>query len=171
VQLHALIGEDFADEQPAVALPRLALAAQQRDSTFATSRQQALYGSSKRGLLGYAVVARVTLLVVVLLPRRPPAKLLSQKEISHSYPTESDIQQLAVELRRNARVGIGADVHDELDPLTPQELREALKRVIRMTDGPDDRHSPHKFRVSRLTDMASDSQPRESRRPRARSHR
>ncbi len=65
-------------------LPRLALAAKQRDPMLPAAAQKTLHGHAERRLLGHAVIASVTLLVVVLLVRRPPAQLLTKKEVAHT---------------------------------------------------------------------------------------
>jgi hypothetical protein len=67
-ELHSAIGQHLADEQPAMALARLALAAQQRDPVLATADQQAPNGHLKSGLLCHAVIASTAMLVVMLLP-------------------------------------------------------------------------------------------------------
>jgi hypothetical protein len=67
-ELHSVIGQDLADEQPAMALTRLALAAQQRDPVLATADQQAPHGRLESGLLCHAVIASTAMLVVMLLP-------------------------------------------------------------------------------------------------------
>jgi hypothetical protein len=68
MELHPVVGQHLAYEQPAVALLRLTLAAQQGDPMLPTAAQQALHGRPKRWLFCHAVIARATLLVVMLLP-------------------------------------------------------------------------------------------------------
>jgi len=67
-ELYPMVSQHLADEQPAVALARLALAAQQRDPRLPSTAQQTLNGRLKLSLLSHAVIASVTMLVVMLLP-------------------------------------------------------------------------------------------------------
>ncbi len=66
-ELHSVVSQDLADEQAAVALAWLALAAKQRDPMLSSTAQEALKGRLEPWLLGHAVVASVAILVVMLL--------------------------------------------------------------------------------------------------------
>jgi hypothetical protein len=84
-QLHSAVSEHLADEQPAVALSWLALAAHQGDSMFLTALQQALDRRLKSGHLRHQVIAGATLLVVMLVERWPASKLISEEEVASSH--------------------------------------------------------------------------------------
>jgi hypothetical protein len=138
-ELHPVICQNLADEQAAMALLRLALAAKKRDAMLPTTAQQTLNGHPERGLLGHAVIASAAMLVVICFSRWPTAELLSEEEVAHASFAESHIQLLAVELRRDARVWVRAHVHHDFDALGAQELGKPLECVVRMSDRPDSR--------------------------------
>ncbi len=77
-----MVGQYLAYEQAAMTFPRLALAAEQCDPMLPAAAQKTLHGYTERRLLGHAVIASVTLLVVVLLVCRPPAQRLTKKEVA-----------------------------------------------------------------------------------------
>ena len=66
-ELHPVVSQDLADQQPAVALAWLALAAKQRDPMLPSTAQEALKGRLEPCLLGHAVLTSVAILVVMLL--------------------------------------------------------------------------------------------------------
>jgi len=136
---HPVVSQDLADEQPAVTLLWLALAAQQRDPMLSSTAQEALNRHLEPWLLGHAVVASVAVLVVMLLPRWPAAELLAEEEIARAGSAKRRIELLAVEVRSDTRVRVGPHVHDHLNALSLQELRKVLKRVVGMPDRPDNR--------------------------------
>jgi hypothetical protein len=138
-EYHPMFSQDLADEQPAVALARLPLAAKQRDPVLASTTQQALNRYLEPWLLGHAIVASVAVLVVIGLPRWPAAEILPREEIARTGPAKRRIELLAVEVRREARVRVGPHVYHDLDALGLQELRKVLKRVVGMPDRPDNR--------------------------------
>ena len=144
---HPVVHQDLADEQPAVALARLPLAAKQRDSVLASTAQQALNRHLEPWLLGHAVVASVAVLVVIVLARWPAAELLPEEEIARASPAKRRIELLAVEVRSDARVRVGPYVNDHLDALGVQELRKVLKHVVGMPDRPDNRWGLHGLRI------------------------
>jgi len=136
-ECHPVVSQDLADEQPAVAIARLALAAKQRDPMLSSTAQEALNRHLEPWLLGHAVVASMAVLVIIRLPRWPAAKLLPEEEIARAGPAKRRIELLAVELRSDTRVRIGPHVDDHLNALSLQELRKVLKRVVGMPDRPD----------------------------------
>jgi hypothetical protein len=66
-ELNTVSGENLADEQAAMALVRLALAAKKRDAMLLAAAQQALNGHLERRLLSHAVVAGMAVFVVLPL--------------------------------------------------------------------------------------------------------
>ena len=78
-ECYPVVSQDLADEQPAMTLAWLPLAAKQRDPVLASAAQQAPNRHPKPWLLGHAVVASVAVLVVICLPRWPAAELLPEK--------------------------------------------------------------------------------------------
>ena len=153
-ELKTVIGQHLADEQAAMTLLRPALAAKEGDAMLPATAQQALNGHAECRSLSHAVVASMAMLVVFLLLGWPTAELLAEEEVAPAGSAESRIQLLAVELRRDARVRVGAHVHDDLDALGAQELGKSLERVVRMPDRPDHRRGPHDLRISSLADVA-----------------
>jgi hypothetical protein len=134
---HPVVDQNLADEQPAMALARLPLAAKQRYPMLASTAQEALNRYLKPWLLGHAVVASVAVLVVIRLPRWPAAELLPEEEIARADPTKRRIELLAIEVRSDTRVRVGPHVDDHLNALSLQELRKVLERVVGMPDRPD----------------------------------
>jgi hypothetical protein len=138
-EYHPVVSQDLADEQAAVTLLWLALAAQQRDPMLSSTAQEALKGHLEPWLLGHAVVASMAVLVIIRLPRWPAAELLPEEEIARAGPAKRRIELLAVEVRSDARVRVGPHVDDHLNALGLQELRKVLKRVVGVPDRPDNR--------------------------------
>lgn len=116
-ELHSVVSQDLADEQAAVALARLALAAKQRDPMLSSTAQEALKGHLEPWLLGHAVIASVAVLVVMLLERWPAAELLPEEEVARIDSAKRHIELLAVEVRSDARVRVGPHVYHDLDAL------------------------------------------------------
>jgi len=154
-ECHPAVSQDLADEQPAVALARLPLAAKQRDPMLTSTAQEALNCHLESWLLGHAVVASVAVLVVIRLPRWPAAEILPEVEIARASPAKRRIELLTVEVRSDARVRVGAHVDDHLDALGLQELRKVLKRVVGMPDRPDNRWGLHGLRIPSPADGAA----------------
>jgi hypothetical protein len=78
-QLHSPVGEHLSEEQSPVALLRLPLAAQERDPMITATAQETRYRRLKRRCLCHAAVESATLFVVILISRRPTAKLVSEE--------------------------------------------------------------------------------------------
>jgi hypothetical protein len=78
-ELDTVVGKHLADQQSAVALVWLGLAAHQSDPVALATALQALYRPQKRRLFSHAVITGSSLLVVVILPRGPAAQLLSKE--------------------------------------------------------------------------------------------
>jgi hypothetical protein len=93
-ECHPAVSQDLADEQPAVALARLPLAAKQRDPMLTSTAQEALNCHLESWLLGHAVVASVAVLVVILLKRWPAAELLPEEEIASAGPAKRRVELL-----------------------------------------------------------------------------
>jgi hypothetical protein len=136
---HPVVSQNLADEQPAMTLARLALAAKQRDPMLSSTAQEALKRHLEPWLLGHTVVASMAILVVIRLPRWPAAEILPEEEIARAGPAKRRIELLAVEVRSDARVRVGPHIDDHLNALSLQELRKVLKRVVGMPDRPDNR--------------------------------
>jgi len=101
-ECHSVVSQNLADEQPAVTLLWLALAAHQRHPMLPSPAQEALNRHLEPWLLGHAVVASVAVLVVMFLPRWPAAELLPKEEIARAGSAKRRIELLAVEVRSDA---------------------------------------------------------------------
>jgi hypothetical protein len=71
------VRQNLANEQPAVAIVRISLAAHQGDAVAMRAIDQALDSCLERLLFGHRPVQRMTLGIVVLLVRRATPQLLS----------------------------------------------------------------------------------------------
>ncbi len=151
-ELDAALGENLADEQPPVALVGLTLAAEQRDAMLVAAAADACDGFLKRRCARHPVIESVSALVVVIGLPGPTPECVAEEQVTRTGVAEPRSERLAIELGRDTRVWVRADVYDELDLLASQELREPCERVIRMPDGPDDRTGLHCPRISRVTD-------------------
>lgn len=87
-------------------------------------------------LSGHLSVERVTGRVVVLVAIGSAAKSIAEKQIADTKRLQCGLQRLAVEVWRDARVGVGTEVDDELDFFPAKKGAEPLKVVVRVPDGP-----------------------------------
>jgi len=66
----------------------------------------------------------------VLLSGRTTSELCSEKQIAHASACHRRLDLLAIEVRREARVRIGAHVNEKLDPLAQHEPRKRVGVVV-----------------------------------------
>jgi hypothetical protein len=128
------IGQNLADEQPAVAVIWLTLAAHDRNPMIGRSCQQSVHRLGEAGLLRHEPVKSVPLRVVVIVASRTASELLAEEEVANSGPAQALLNLLAVELRRESRVREGAHVDDVLDLLLAQKTDEFVELVIGVTN-------------------------------------
>jgi hypothetical protein len=126
----SLVSEDLSDEEPAMAVLRVSLAAEQRDPVALRTSREPLERVRKRLLFGHRPVEGVTVRVVVLLLCRAAAELVSKKQIADAPPTHGRLDLVAVEMWRETRVRERPHIHEELDLLTRHKLRKVIKPVI-----------------------------------------
>jgi hypothetical protein len=119
-----------ADEQASMAISGTTLATEQSDSVFGSPRQKPVNGVSEGLLLGHRTVESVSLGVVVALLVRTPAECFSLKVVTGARRLQRRGKLIAVELRSKARIGIRANVDDDLDLLGLKQLMEGLKRMV-----------------------------------------
>jgi hypothetical protein len=124
-ELHAVGSQDFADQEPAMTVARVALAAHQCDPVVASAVEQPRNRRPKPRLQGHRAIERVTILVVVLGLIRTATELGSEEKVA-GLAIEGGRQILAIELRGKAGIRVRPNIDEELDAL----LREHGEEVI-----------------------------------------
>jgi hypothetical protein len=143
------VREHLANEQPAVTVLWVALAADQGDSVATRALDQTLDGGRKGLLFGHRSVQRVTPGIVVTLPRGTAPKLLAQEQITHPAPSHASLEIITVEVRRVARIRKGPNIDQALDSLRQDKSRKLIELMIRMAYGPDGEGRRHDARDGR----------------------
>jgi hypothetical protein len=126
----SLLGQHLADEQAPMAVLRVSLAAEQRESVAARTSDEALDRQRELRLFGHGPVEGVAFGIVVLLSGRTTSELFSEKQIPHALACHRRLDLLAIEMWREMRVRIGAHVDEELDLLAQDEPRKCVGVVI-----------------------------------------
>jgi hypothetical protein len=126
----SLIGQYLANEQTPMAMLRVSLAAEQRDSVAARTRDEALDRQRELRRFGHGPVEGVAFGIVMLLLGRTTSELFSEKQIAHALACHRRLDLLAIEMWREARVRIRAHVNEKLDLLTQDEPRKGVGVVI-----------------------------------------
>jgi len=111
------LGEHLADEQPPMAFVRPPLAAEQGQAVLSAARSETIDCALKSRCLGHGPVESVTVGVVVLLTRGPPAQRLTEEDVAHLDLPQCRPERLPVELGREARARERADIDDGVDCL------------------------------------------------------
>ena len=96
--------------------------------------EEPIYRIDELGLSCHQAVESTTVLVVVMVVSRSPSKLLAEKEIPNSHGAQSAFEILAIELRRESRIGERANVDDVLDLLPAKKIDEGVELMIGMTN-------------------------------------
>jgi hypothetical protein len=138
------VGQNLANEQSAVAMTRISLAADQCDPVAMSTVNEALDGGPKRLLLGHRSVQRMSFGVVVLLVRWATPELCSEEQVADAALSYRGLELVAVEVRREPRVRKGSHIDEELDSLAQNELRKVIELMIRMAYGPHSKTRRHR---------------------------
>jgi hypothetical protein len=128
--------EDLPDQEPPMALLGSATAAQQSQPTVLSTLQQAIDCFLERCLPCHLGVQRMAFSVVVVLALGPTAKRNAEKDVRQAMCLDGRLEALAVEMRRNPRVGVRADIDDVLDDFASDKRDEVLEVVVGMPDSP-----------------------------------
>lgn len=120
VQLRPMVRQHLPDEQSPVALIGLALAAEKREPMVLGAGQQPIDRLLKRSLLSHLAVESSAVRVVVVFAGRTATELLAEEEVPQAPGAQGMLQLVSVEVRRVSRVGVRANVDDELDALLAQ---------------------------------------------------
>jgi len=141
-QIGSALNKDAADEQTAMAVGGVFLAAHNCDAEAVGSAFEATDAIEKIGTFGNLGVARVTVEVVEGFVFGTPSNCIAEVEVLHCSGGHEVSQRLAVEVRGVTGVGSGAHIDEDLDAMLLQQFDEVLRRVRRMPDGINGSH-PH----------------------------
>jgi hypothetical protein len=130
-------GENLADKEPPVAILRASLAAHEGNTVSGCTTNEAIDHLLKIWLSSHRAIERVAFGVVVIGSRGPSSQLFTEEEIGQASAGERVLECLPVELGGKPRERVGANIHNHFDPLAREQLKKNIRRVIRVTDGPD----------------------------------
>lgn len=154
-QLGTVIAQDLADQEATMALLRLSTAAEQCEPMILSAFQQALDSPSKRRLRRHLAIQGMPGGIVLLVPLGTTPQRQAKKGITNASLFNCRLKPLPIELRRKPRIGVRANVDQELDALALNERDKSLEVVVRMPDSPYDGWSRwhFEFMVRRLPDV------------------
>ena len=126
-------GPDIAaDEMEAVALQRIAFAAQQSDAVCPGRPQQAIEALAELGLRHPDLVGHGGCMPLAF--RRLAAELSPKKEVAEACVLEQPREPLLAEVRHETRIRARAHVGHRLNPVPPQKCQEVLDGMVRVPD-------------------------------------
>ena len=111
------------------------LATEQGNAASSSPIDEARNGFQKRGSLSDSVIANVAFDVVKLRARRPATQGFAQKNIFEAARGGDFLQHIPVELRGVSRIGRGARIDENIDPMVAQQPHEMLDFVVGVPDG------------------------------------
>jgi hypothetical protein len=129
-QLRAPITQDFAHQEPAMAIMWLSAAAQQRDTPLRCAAQHLVDRITEGGLHRHLVVQSVTLGVELIFTPWSPAERRAQVRVANTALLYRDLQLIAVEVGRVTRVRMGPYVHQLRDLVAQHQSQECPKLVV-----------------------------------------
>jgi hypothetical protein len=144
-QFYSTLSEYPTDEQASMAVVRVALAANKRETVGACSVDHPFDRRAERRFLRHGAVQRVALVVVVGLAGRTPTEFLAEEQVAHPVLSDGGLKLLAIEMRGEPRVREGADVDQELDLLLRDEAYEGVELVVRVPYGPNGESRGHQL--------------------------
>ena len=133
----APLGEHATDQAAAMTVGGVFFAAHQRRAVAFDRREDPLDPPPERRRLGKPIVADVAFVVVELLVLRLTAEQIPEKPVLDSPAAQVAADGLAVELRRVAGVGAGADVDDQPDLVLLDQREERFERMVGVPDRED----------------------------------
>ena len=139
---HAAVLQHAADQQAAVAVGRILLAAKDRRAGARQPLQQPLDSLPEAGRFGQGAVQHAALLVIEARILGASAQQVAEVQILDFPLLERRMDRLAIELRGIARIGTRSHVDQQLDLMACEEIEKRLQRMIGMSDRPDRRWQP-----------------------------
>ncbi len=134
---HAMPLRHPADQQPAVAVGRILLAAEDRHAGLPGLVEQLLDRLAEVGGFGHSAVEHVPGGVVAGRIVDAPSQPIAEKAIFDIPITQRRPDRFSIELRGVTRIGTRADVGQHLDPMLRQQVEKHLERVIGVPDRPE----------------------------------
>ena len=132
--------------------PRLATAAQQRETVLGRAAEKPVDRIGEGWLLGHHAVEGVAFGVQLVVALRTPAELQAEEHVADAAPLHRGLQLLAVEVRRKARIGMGAHIHEIGDLVALHQSDERLEVVVGVPHGPHGGWRRHSFMLRPLPD-------------------
>jgi hypothetical protein len=133
--------EHTGDEEVAMALRRIPLAAEHGYPVLGGALDQPLDSLTEQGRLRQSVVANVTLDVVELIALWPSPQLASEKDVVETPGAKCPGEVFPIEVRGVSRKGGSTYICNHIDPCRPQETEERGEIVVGVTDGEHTRPS------------------------------
>ena len=117
-----------------MAVGRILLAAEQCDAEPLHPVEQPIDALEEERTLRETPVEDVPFPVVELLSLRPTSELPTEEQVPDPGLLRRALEGGPVEVRRVGRPRHGADVHEHLNRVGPEEVHEHVERVVRMAD-------------------------------------
>lgn len=121
------LGQHTSNEKAAVAIVRSPLAAEQRESASGRGGKQLLDRRTKLRRFGHRPVESMAFGVVLALVIGATAQRIPLKVVVDPSTDQSSCKLLAIELRGEARKGIGAHVYHGIDAVLAQQALKVLE--------------------------------------------
>ena len=137
----AALGEHAADEQAAMAVGGVFLAANQGHAEALHAGFKARDGRLEAGVVAQTAIKNAAFGVVVGRIRRTPAQFCAEKQIADSRFLQRTLHQLLVELRDVFRVGRAARIHHHLDSRAGEKSKPRLEIVVGMAESEKAAHA------------------------------
>ena len=123
---HAVVLEHAADQQAAVAVGGILLAAEDRGAGAGQPFAQPLDSLQEAGRLGHGGVQDPALVVVEARVRGASAQLVAEVQILNLPLQKRGMNRLAIELRGVARIGTRSNVDQQIDAMLCQQIEKRL---------------------------------------------
>jgi hypothetical protein len=137
----AVLAKDAADEQAAMAVCRVFLAANQCNAEALHAGFKASNGRLEVCIVVEPAIEDAAFGVVVGGIGRPAAQLRAEKEIADSRLFQGTLHEFLVELRDILRVGGAARIDHHFNALLEEKGQPSLDGVVGVTDGEETAHA------------------------------
>jgi hypothetical protein len=135
-QLSTVIAQHLANQEPPMAFLGPATAAEQCEPMIPAALQQALNSFLECRLGRHLAIQGMPGSVVLLVPLGTAPQCQPEEGIANPLPFNHRLKVLPIEMRRKPRIGIRANVDEELDALALNERDEPVEAMVRVPNSP-----------------------------------
>jgi hypothetical protein len=135
------LGEYATDEQAAVAVGRVFLAAKQRNAESFHTGFKTRDGRLEAVIVAETAVEYMAFGVIIGGILRASAQLRAKKKITEPGLFQRTLHKILVELRHVLGIGRAARIDHNLDVMPAQEFKPGLKVMVGVADGEETAHA------------------------------